>query len=144
MPNALIIAALIISLVRHVDVQGVIGVYPWLIGTIVPFFLTYFFYKLRMIGASDVKIFCVVGSFAGVTACLKIMVVSIFTGAVLAVFKVICKKNLKYRLCYFLQYIYQWKQNKKPERYYDRELQGDDGIIPFTVAITFAAIICLC
>ncbi len=144
MPNALVIAALVISLVRHVEMQGLIGVGLWFIGIIVPFFLTYFFYKLRMIGASDVKIFCVVGSFAGVEACLKIMFVSIFTGAVLALIKVVRKKNLRYRLNYFLQYIYQWKQNKKPYQYYDREKDGDDSIIPFTVAITLAAIFCLC
>lgn len=143
-PNALIIAALIISLVGHIEMQGLIGVYPWFVGTIVPFFLTYFFYRLRMIGASDVKVFCVVGSFVGIEACLKIMFVSIFTGAVLAIFKVAGKKNLRYRFSYFLQYIYQWKQNKKTYPYYDRAKDGDDGIIPFTVAITAAAIICLC
>lgn len=144
MPNALIIAALIISLVGHVEIQGFIGVYPWFIGTLVPFFLTYFFYKLRMLGASDVKIFCVIGSFAGAEACLKIMLVSIITGAVLALFKVIIEKNLRYRLNYFLQYLNQWKQDKKVCPYYDRAKDGDEGIIPFTVAITIAAIYCLC
>lgn len=99
---------------------------------------------LRMLGASDVKIFCVIGSFAGVEACLEIMLVSVFTGAVLAVFKVIREKNLRVRLNYFLQYLYQWKQDKKAYRYYDRAKDGDEGIIPFTVAITFAAIYCLC
>lgn len=41
-PNALVIAALVISLVRHVEMQGLIGVGLWFIGIIVPFFLTYF------------------------------------------------------------------------------------------------------
>lgn len=143
-PNALIIAALIISLIRHIEAQGLLGIFPWLLGTVVPFILTYFFYKLRMLGASDVKIFSVVGSFAGVSACIEIMVVSIFTGAVLAIFKIMCKKNLAYRFNFLFHYIYQWKQNKKPGRYYDRKKDGDDGIIPFTVAITLAAIFCLC
>lgn len=143
MPNALIIAALIISLVRHIDVQGFFGVYPWLTGTIVPFILTYLFYKLRMLGASDVKVFAVVGSFAGFPVCIKVMVLSVFFGAVLAIGKIIARKNLKCRLEYFIHYLHQWEQQKRPSRYYDRIRDGEDGIIPFTVAITLAAIFCL-
>lgn len=143
MPNALITAALIISLVRHFDAQGFLGIYLWLIGTVVPFILTFIFYKVRMLGASDVKIFSVVGSFVGVMTSLQIIVVSVFTGAVLAVFKIFCRKNLRHRLNHFIHYIYGCKENKKLKQYYDREKEGDDGIIPFTVAITLASILCL-
>jgi prepilin peptidase CpaA len=142
-PNALITAALMISLIRHFDAQGFIGLYLWLIGTIVPFILTFIFYKLRMLGASDVKFFSAVGSFAGVTTGIRIMVVSLFVGAVLSVFKILCRKNLRRRFNYFFHYIRECIKDKKLNLYYDRETEGEDGIIPFTVAISLAAILCL-
>ena len=142
-PNALITAALVISLVRHFDAQGFLGIYLWLTGTVVPFILTFIFYKVRMLGASDVKIFSVVGSFVGVMTSLQIIVVSVFTGAVLAVIKIYRRKNLRHRLNHFIHYIYGCKEDKKLKQYYDREKEGDDGIIPFTVAITLACILCL-
>lgn len=143
MPNALIIAALIISLIRHFDAQGFFGVCPWLIGTVVPFILTFIFFKLRMFGASDVKIFSVVGSFTGVRTALQIMAVSLFAGAVMAVIAVVMRKNLRRRLSALHRYICECAKERKWKTYYDREREGDDGIIPFTVAITFAAILCL-
>lgn len=142
-PNALIAAALILSLFRHFDAQGFIGLYPWLTGTVVPFILTFIFYKVRMLGASDVKIFSVVGSFVGVMTSLQIIVVSVFTGAVLAIFKIISRKNLRHRLHVLFHYMNGCKKERKLKHYYDRDKEGDDGIIPFTVAITLASILCL-
>lgn len=142
-PNALTVAALIISLIGRFDAQGFSGLYPWLTGTIVPFILTFIFYKLHMLGASDVKMFSVVGSFVGIPDVLRIMVVSVFTGAVLAVFKIMCRRNLARRLHHFRQYISGCLREKKLNQYYDREEEGDDGVIPFTVAITLAVILCV-
>jgi hypothetical protein len=71
------------------------------------------------------------------------MVVSVFTGAVLAVLKMLCRKNARRRVQHLIHYIFRCKRDKKWNPYYNREEEGDDGIIPFTVAITFAAILCL-
>ncbi len=87
--------------------------------------------------------FSVVGSFVGIPDVLRIMVVSVFTGAVLAVFKIMCRRNLARRLHHFRQYISGCLREKKLNQYYDREEEGDDGVIPFTVAITLAVILCV-
>lgn len=146
-PNALILSAFIISLTGYIDKQGISGIYPWLTGTIVPFILTYFFYKLRMLGASDVKIFSVTGSFIGVGSALQIMVTSIFTGAVIALLYAAKRKNLRRRLSCFILYLYKYQNqdssHKKLIPYYDREKEKEDGIIPFTPAIVLAVILCL-
>jgi Flp pilus assembly protein protease CpaA len=96
-----------------------------------------------MLGASDVKLFSAVGSFAGVMTGIRIIVVSVFVGAVLAVFKMLCRKNIRHRFNYFYHYIQRCKQDRKLNVYYDRETEGDDGIIPFTIAIALASILCL-
>lgn len=96
-----------------------------------------------MLGAADSKLFSVIGSFVGVTVVLKIMFVSLVTGAVLAFGKMILRRNFRERFIKLFRYTLTCLQNKRIEVYYDREKEGEDGIIPFTVAITLAVILCV-
>lgn len=141
-PNALIVSALLISLIRRLEVQGLTGIYPWLTGIIIPFILCYIFYRCRMLGASDSKMFSVVGSFVGIRLLLDIMVVSLLIGAVMAVSKMILRKNFIRRFRRLSNYVICCMQEKKMKPYYDRDCEGEDGIIPFTVAISLAVLIC--
>lgn len=141
-PNALLIAALIISLFGRFDAQGLYGLWLWLQGMIVPFILCYMFYRCRMLGASDCKMFSVIGSFVGLRLLCSIMVVSLFTGAAMAIIKMMIRQNFKSRFRRFFDYVHCCKQEKKLKKYYDRDREGDDGIIPFTVAISLAVLLC--
>lgn len=140
-PNALLGAAFLISLIRHVDAQGFTGLYLWLAGTFVPIFLTFIFFKLRMLGASDVKLYAFVGSVLGVSAVLQVLVYSVFVGAVLAVAKIICRRNLISRFFYLRCYVCTCVQERQLKPYYGQEAYEDDGIVPFTIAISIAAIL---
>lgn len=139
----LIVSALLISLIRRLEVQGLTGIYPWLTGIIIPFILCYFFYRCRMLGASDSKMFSVVGSFVGIRLVLKIMVVSLFIGAVMAVVKMIIRNNFTRRFRQLSNYVIRCMKEKRITAYYDRNCEGEDGIIPFTVAISLAVLICV-
>lgn len=141
-PNALIVSALLISLIRRLEGQGLESIYPWLTGIIIPFILCYFFYRCRMLGASDSKMFSVVGSFVGHRLLLEIMVVSLFIGAVMAVFKMIQSKNFTRRFWRLSNYVSCCIQEKKLKAYYDKNCEGEEGVIPFTVAISLAVLIC--
>lgn len=140
-PNALLGAAFLISLIRHVDAQGFTSLYPWLAGTFVPIFLTFIFFKLRMLGASDVKLYAFVGSVLGVSAVLQVLVYSLFVGAVLAAAKIICRRNLWSRFFYLRCYICTCVQERQLKPYYGRGRYEKDGIVPFTIAISIAAIL---
>lgn len=141
-PNALLVSGFLISLIRRLEVQGLQGIVPWLTGAIVPFILCYFFYRRRMLGASDSKFYSVIGSYAGVFLILRIMVVSLFTGAVIAFMKMLLNHNTVRRFRRLSNYVVRCVREGKWMPYYDREKEGEDGIIPFTVAISFAVILC--
>lgn len=142
-PNALYGAALIISLIRQIEAQGLYGICLWLAGIIIPFILCFSFVRRRMLGAADSKLFSVIGSFVGVHAILKIMLFSLFFGAILALGKLIIYRNGKARMRHLWQYMTNKKRIGNRAPYYDREKEGDDGIIPFTIAISLAVLWCL-
>lgn len=142
-PNALHGAALIISLIRRLETEGVIGLYPWVLGILIPFFICYLLYWCHMLGASDSKMFSVIGSFTGYPIILQIMLYSLFTGAVMSVIKMTLHQNAVKRFRYFFYYVSQSKKNRKENPYYDRMRDGDEGIIPFSIAISLAVLWCL-
>ncbi len=142
-PNALLVSGLLISLIRRLEVQGLFGIVPWLTGTIVPFILCYFFYRRRMLGASDSKLYSVIGSYVGVHLILKIMVVSLFTGAVMACMKMLLNHNMMRRFRRLSNYMARCVREGKWLPYYDRKKEGEDGLIPFTIAISLAVILCV-
>ena len=142
-PNTYLASALLISLFRHLLAQGFYGVCPWLLGMIIPFIVCYVLYRCRMLGASDIKLFSVIGSFVGLRLLCSIMLMSLFFGAAMAAVKMIYRKNIFCRFRQLSNYVACFMKTGKLEPYYDRKKEGDDGIIPFTVAISLAALYCL-
>ena len=139
-PNALHGAALIISLIRHLETQGVHGLSPWFLGILIPFIVSYLLYRCHVMGASDSKLFSVIGSFLGSYATLHIMFFSFFTGAVMAVAKMLVCHSAGRRFRYFFQYISQRRKLHECNAYYDRKRDGDEGVIPYSVAISLAVL----
>lgn len=142
-PNVLHGSALIISLIRRLETQGIAGLFPWFLGIILPFILCYFFYRCRMLGAADSKLFSVVGSFVGGRAVLQVMIVSLLAGAVMAIAKILLCQNGVSRFRHFFQYVSQSLGNRRLEPYYNKEKDGDEGIIPFSIAISVAVLWCV-
>lgn len=97
-----------------------------------------------MMGASDSKMFSVIGSFVGLRLLCSIMVVSLFLGAAMAIGKMILRNNFRSRFRRLFNYAACCVQEKRIIKYYDREQEGDDGIIPFVVAISLATLFCAC
>lgn len=142
-PNALCGAALMMSLIRRFEEQGPSGIFPWLIGIIVPFILCFLFFQIRMMGAGDSKLLSAVGSFVGVSLLLQILFVAICVGAVMSVIKMAVCHNAVRRFQKFFQYVSRCMQNRRLETYYDWEQEGNEGVIPFSVAISLATLWCL-
>lgn len=95
-----------------------------------------------MIGASDIKMFSVIGSFVGLRLLCSIMVASLFLGAAMAIGKMILRNNFRSRFRRLFNFVSCCVQEKRITKYYDRGQEGDDGIIPFAVAISLAALFC--
>ena len=97
--------ALVISLIGHLDRISATGISFWLAGIIIPFSVSFIFYVCHVFGASDSKLISVIGAFLGFRAALRILVYSIFVGAIMALFKMIWRKNMFRRFRYLFQFI---------------------------------------
>ncbi len=142
-PNEVHGAALLISLIRRLELQGFSGLIPWFLGIIIPFFISYPFYRCRVLGASDSKLFSVVGSFLGCMSVLRVMVISLLAGAVMAVGKMILYHNGRRRFLYFFHYISKGREYQKKHPYYDKQRDGVEGVIPYSIAISAAVLWCV-
>lgn len=137
--NGLIVPALLTGLISRVYTQGIFGTVPWLMGVILPMILCSVLYLIRALGASDVKLFSVIGSFVTWQQLLAIMAGAVAAGAVMALGKMWMRRNMSYRFRYFFMYLYGCIQAKKLRPYYQLQVQGDEGVIPFAVAVTVSA-----
>ena len=137
-PNVIPVAGLIISLTRHLELQGFTGFWPWLIGGIVPFILVYFLFRMRMFGASDGKLAAVIGSFVGVPEVLEILVYSVFAGAFLSVIKMINDKSFFATINRIRSYISSAAVSKKISGI---QLDKNDcTVIPYGVALSLGTL----
>lgn len=140
-PNALVVAALLVSLVWRFEVQGIVGLFPWLTGMFIPFILTYFFFKCRMLGASDVKLFSAVGSMFGAYISLRVILYTLILGAIFSIVKMIVYKNAYTRFSYFIAYVKRCLINKAFFPYHDFKKGDFSASLPMVVPMSLAVII---
>ncbi len=142
-PNVFVGIGFALCLYRNVCIYGAGGIGYALLKSLFPILLCLLFYKLRMIGAADIKLFSIISSYYSIVFCLRVMVVSVMIGAFFSIVKMIVYRNFFNRFRYFAEYIKAIVITKQPLKYYDRKQQGEDGIIPFTICISLAVVICM-
>lgn len=96
-----------------------------------------------MLGAGDVKLFSIICSYYSVESCVRVMIVSLLIGALFSIIKMILQKSFICRFRHFSNYIRNLMSGKPDRVYYDFKKCGDEGVIPFTICITLAVIICI-
>lgn len=143
-PNELLVAGLFISLIRRLELQGLTSVWPWLAGMIVPLFLYFLLFRLRFFGASDGKLLAVVGSYVGLSDVFFVLLFSLVIGAFLSIIKLVINGSLTTRIMRLGSYISRTAISKNITPYYDINIDGDDGVIPFGIAISLGAILVGC
>ena len=93
----------------------------------------------RMLGAGDIKLFCVVGGFLGAMDLLKCMLVAVVFGAVWS-FWILWKRHLwTERFGYFMQYTAMYAKERHWKSYLDGV--GKAGRICFSLPI-LASVLC--
>lgn len=115
-PNELIMAGLGFSVIYQYFSAGIMGLMLCMGGMILPVILLGPLYYFRMIGAGDVKLFCVLGGFLGPGLCFQCIVRAILAGGVISLLILVYYKNFTERLFYFLNYIDEYLEtgNWKP------------------------------
>ena len=89
-----------------------------LLSMMIPFFLLIFLYRLKMLGAGDVKLFMSVGAIVGSIPILKVMAYSFLSGGVIALFVIILNGQFLMYVKRFCNYIMAcfWQRKLLPYR----------------------------
>lgn len=141
--NSIILYGFIVAFIGNVLNYGMNGIITWFIGGITPIAILFLLYLFHMIGASDIKVFSVIGSFLGVSFVIQSMIIAFIIGAVISLIILIRNQNLLSRVHYFLDYLVVTTQSKKIYPYYIKSEDGTKNTFPFTIAISSSVIICI-
>lgn len=131
--NSFICAGLLAGLILQSHMWHIKGIWVYVTGVLMPFFLLLPLFYFHMLGAGDIKLFCVLGGILGLESIFKIMICSFVLGAVLSLAFLISCGNLKERCVYFFHYMYQYLITKEERPYRKRGKQAEN--IHFTVPI---------
>lgn len=142
-PNVIVCTGLVLSLYKNLWTYGMVGLWYFTLNGLIPFVVCFFFYLFHLCGAGDIKLFSIISSYYDFKFCFRVMIVSLLFGAVFSVVKMIRRKNFICRFRYFSKYMKNLAAGRKPVPYYDLNTNGDEGVIPFTICISMAFIICM-
>lgn len=82
--NAWLLFCLVISLTVQLMERGTGGFIAWSFGACTPFLVLGWLFLFRMLGAGDIKLFCVMGSVLGPGTILRCIAYSFLIGAVIS------------------------------------------------------------
>lgn len=100
------------------------GLYGAAVSMLLSFVLLYPLYKINGLGAGDVKLFLMLGSFVQTGELLRLMAASFIIGAVFSAGKLISEKNFKERMRYLFEYLSDMFYRRQ-WRLYGEELRWD-------------------
>lgn len=109
------------------------------------FLLMYPLFKIGALGAGDVKVFMMIGSFLVVREFLTVLIAAFVIGAVFSVVKLLAEHNGRERICYFLSYVSEVARTRQWKVY--GEYMTEDyqlyrkNKIHFTVPILFSVVL---
>lgn len=104
-PNWIIVFGVVSGLFKSFINSGLEGFLLGAVATVLPIVLLYFVFMIGTIGAGDLKLFSVVGSFLGIKGVLISLCIAFVIGAVISIIKMIRYHNFKERIYYFISYI---------------------------------------
>jgi prepilin peptidase CpaA len=104
-PNALILAGLVLGCFFQIVQARLLGMIVFLGGIGLPLILGAGIYYFRMMGAGDIKLLAVAGGFLGPQKAFYCTIVSLIVGSVLSLLLLLKRRNLKERILYFYSYM---------------------------------------
>lgn len=139
--NKLIIIGMCIGSLHNFVFQGLYGLISSLLGGIAPIGLLFFLYIGSVLGAGDIKLFAVVGSFAGISFCIQSIAIAFSIGAIISLVKMVRYGIIITRLRYFTEYIFRLIHTKKLSSYHNVEEKKEEWIIHFSLPISLSVVI---
>lgn len=90
---------------------------------------------LRMFGAGDIKLMAVITGYLGIRGGAAAITYGCFVGAILALVKLLVRKNVHQRLIYLFVYFRRLFQTKEIVPYYRADRDGYGVTIPFAACL---------
>lgn len=138
-PNCLIIVGLILGLICQISCYGIFGFLLFCAGAVLPVMILGILFYFRMMGAGDIKLLCVTGSFLGPITGLLCIFYTFLIGGILSA--VLLHKRHKFicRIVYFQNYVTQYLRTKQWTPYMDK--QDRDSHLCFSIPV-FVSLLC--
>lgn len=109
------------------------------------FLLMYPLFKIGALGAGDVKVLMMIGSFMGIGEFLTVLAASFVIGAVLSLIKLLAEHNGRERICYFLSYLSEVVRTRQWKLYGEDVAQDYERYrrnkIHFTIPVLFGVVL---
>lgn len=96
--NWLIMCGLVLGLIFQIYFHGISGIAHFLVGALLPIILLYLLYLMRVLGAGDIKLFSVIGSFLNFKEMQICILVAFLAGALWSLVRLVHEKTLFLRL----------------------------------------------
>lgn len=110
------------------------------LGAVLPLLLLGGLFIFHMIGAGDIKLFCVLGSVMGMEAVLKCIFISMLTGACISFAILRSEGNFCHRFHYFFSYVKETIETRQIRPYTKRDISSLE-CFHFTVPIFLSAVL---
>lgn len=138
--NGWLLFSLTVSFIVRLWQKGVAGIPEFLLAGALPLIIPGVLFCFRMIGAGDVKLFCVLGGILGVRAILKCVLASLFLGACISVAILISEGSFSLRFHYFIRYIDETVRTGRIEPYRRKGITAPENF-HFTVPVFLSAVL---
>ena len=140
--NRWLLLCLMLGLVIQLADNGLSVLKQVVPGTLLPLLLLFPFFRFRMIGAGDIKLFSVLGGFMGPLTILYCLFVSFLIGAAFAAAVFLFEGGFAERLTYFVSYTKAWLETRRRVPYLRQGVQKES--LHMTVPIFLAVLLWAC
>lgn len=136
-PNWLILISLFAGSQYLFLCEGGIGLLHFIVRMLLPVFILYFLFLIKVLGAGDIKLFSVISVFVPARAAIFIVILSFFYGALASVAMMLSSKELFPRLNNFRFYALNVFTEKRIKEY--RTFDKRSSYLHFSIYIMLSA-----
>lgn len=137
--NGWLLFMLVTGFFTEVYARGVRIIPEFVLGLLFPFILLIGLYYFRMLGPGDIKLLCVLGGMVGTGKIGALMLASLFSGGMIALFLLIFTVDVRERIEYLLGYIQDLACTGKVKPYYKKGMPVEN--FHFTVPVFLAVVL---
>lgn len=141
-PNFIIIAGYITGFAYQGICHGCGGLWGGVSGALLPLVILFPVFRIRGLGAGDLKLLSVAGAFFALHKSAVCLIMTIFLGGILAVFKMLYQRNFTERIQYFIDYVRRVYETGE-FYYYNMETDNPESKIHMSVPILCSALLCI-